>query len=257
MNLGESRFWGPLWQHYSKVTSIIFCRIPELEYASALDIRGNFLDHCCGDGIFASLAWPQTVISSGCDLSEAAILSARRRGIYRQLDVCDASRQLPYESSVYDLVFNNSALEHIQNLDAALLEVARVLKPGGEFAFNVLNHRYFEWWPLEEVSLQAYRDWQPFYHALSITEWSDRLARCGLTLTAFKGYFDRQVSQRFARLDYWFSGYYIHGLTGKYVRAYLKLKPWMAFVLKRQWSALSWQTEPDEGAGYFIRAVKS
>jgi len=154
------------------------------------------------------------------------------------------------------MVFNNSALEHIQDLDSALLEVARVLKPGGQFAFNVLNHRYFEWWPLDETSRQAYREWQPFYHALSIEEWSQCLSKAGLQLTGHQGYFGYEVSRRFAELDYHFSGYYIRKLPFRNVKMYLRWSFLSSWILKRQLEALAWKTEPDAGAGYFIQAVK-
>ncbi len=214
------------------------------------------MDHCCGDGFFASLAWENQKSLTGCDLSESSIALAGKFGIYQRLDVCDASRSLPYRTATFDLIFNNSALEHILDLDGVLTEVSRVLKPGGEFAFNVLNHRYFEWWPLDELSRRAYREWQPFYHALSISDWSDRLEQAGLTLTVYKGYFDCRVSQRFAELDYWFSGYFIRKQLFPFVIIYLKLKFLMARILERRFRNLDWEAEPDGGAGYFIRALK-
>jgi SAM-dependent methyltransferase len=155
-----------------------------------------------------------------------------------------------------DRVFNNSALEHIHELDPALQEISRVLKPGGEFSFNVLNHRYFEWWPLDETSKKSYQEWQPFHHAMSIHEWSDHLAKAGLKITAFQGYFDYRASQFFAKLDYWFSGYYIRKMPSLYVMSYLRLGSLMSSILKRQLEDLTWKTGPDDGAGYFIQVAK-
>jgi len=256
MKIGQSFFWQSLWKHYFKSPSIALCRVPELEYASSLDIQGNFLDHCCGDGYFASLAWGHAGIYAGCDISENSIASAKKIGIYAQLDVCDASRGLPYDTGKMDMVFNNSALEHIEDLDSALLEVSRVLKSGGKFSFNVLNHRYFEWWPLDETSKQAYREWQPFYHALSIDEWTKRLSKAGLKLIGHNGYFGYEISRRLAELDYYFSGYYIRRLPFRYVKMYLRLYFLISSMVQRQLETLVWKTDPDAGAGYFIQAVK-
>ena len=159
--------------------------------------------------MFASLAWPDRRVSAGCDVNANSIAAARSLGIYSRLDGCDASKRLPYEDDAFDLVFNNSALEHIKDVDAALFEVSRVLADGGVFFFNVLNHRYFEWWPLDEESKNGYKRWQPFYHALNLEEWTERLARVGLQVTSVQGYFDQEAAQELARLDFTFSGAYL------------------------------------------------
>jgi len=254
--IAKSRFWRPLWRAYPRAPSITLCRIPELEYASGLNVTGRVLDHCCGDGIFASLAWPGRCVTAGCDQSQHAVERARRSGMYGRVDVCDASERLPYRDDSFDLVFDNSALEHIQNLDAALREVSRVLQPGGMFAFNVLNHRYFEWWPLDEASMKGYRSWQPFYHALTSDEWKQRLARANLSVISVEGYFDRQASQALALLDCEFSGVYNAQRRSGLVWWYLHALPILRWYWRRRLSRLKWKTETESGAGYFIRAVR-
>ena len=57
--VGTSRFWSLLWTRSTLAPSVALCRVPELEYAATLDVTGRVLDHCCGDGMFASLAWPE------------------------------------------------------------------------------------------------------------------------------------------------------------------------------------------------------
>ncbi len=254
--ISESRFWDALWKLYIKAPSIALCRIPELEYASALDIEGkDILDHCCGDGQFAKLAWEGRKLAAGCDISENAIELAAGQDIYSHLDACDASIYLPYKDASFDLVFNNSALEHISDLDNTLLEIARILVPGGALVFNVLNHRYFEWWPLNKKSMGDYRAWQPFYHALSLVEWKERLKLAGFQVVDVSGYFDRKASQELARLDYAFSGAYI----ANRISIVVWLTQLFPHLMKQYWlrrlSSLSWRTEPDSGAGYFIKAV--
>jgi SAM-dependent methyltransferase len=255
--VGNNRFWSPLWRWYADAPSIAFCRIPELEYASSLDVKGTVLDHCCGDGRFASLAWPGQKFHAGCDISSNAVNSAARLGIYSLLDVCDVSQKLPYDDCAFDLVFNNSALEHIRDLEAALAEVARVLVPGGMLAFNVLNHRYFEWWPLDEASMAGYREWQPFFHALSLDDWTQKLAAVGLKVASVEGYFDRQAARMLARLDCAFSGVYIANRPSVLVSWYRRAPR----IMHRYWcwrlSSFTWKTGPDQGAGYFIKAVRS
>lgn len=252
--IGDSRFWRPLWSSYHTTPSIALCRVPELEYASALSWSGHALDHCCGDGQFAALAWPQLRFAAGCDLAPAALASARPRNRHQRLDQADAGQSLPYADEEFDLVFNNSALEHIAELDACLREVARVTRRGGAFSFNVLNHRYFEWWPLDAEACAGYRAWQPFHHALSLKEWTTRLAAVGFSVESVQGYFDQSTARTLARLDFEFSGFYLKQRPSTLVAEY---NSWTRRG-KRRWqrelAAMCWRTEPEAGAGYFIRA---
>jgi len=254
--ISESKFWNELWEQYKLAPSIAFCRVPELEYASSLDVTVPTLDHCCGDGIFAYMAWKDIKIDAGCDILVDSIEQARRKNIYRRVDVCDVSKKMPYPDNTFNLVFNNSALEHILDLDSALSEVSRVLSKNGVFAFNVLNHRYFQWWPLSKKSEREYKAWQPFYHALSLEEWEKRLNQAGLEVVSVNGYFDRESSSILAKLDYYFSGYYIRRKTNLFIIKYFLLKNSQFNLWKKHLENLTWRTEPDSGSGYYIKAKK-
>ena len=50
-----------------------------------------------------------------------------------------AAAQLPFADGTFDAVVACLVFEHIKDVDAAIAEVARVLQPGGKFAF-FLNH---------------------------------------------------------------------------------------------------------------------
>jgi SAM-dependent methyltransferase len=250
----ESAFWRPLWGYYPTSPSITLCRVPELEYASTIEISGRTLDHCCGDGRFASLAWPGSKLSVGCDIDKPSTEAAFTSGMYDRVDVCDVSNRLPYEDESFDLVFNNSGLEHIQNLQATLSEIGRVLSKGGTFAFNVLNHRYFEWWSLSEEQKWGYRRWQPFFHALSLSDWQARLAEAGLEVASVAGYFDRKASIYLSLLDCSFSSVYIAGQSSRLVERYLAHPHLFCWYWRLRLRNLRWRTESDEGAGYFIKA---
>jgi SAM-dependent methyltransferase len=256
--IGESRFWNPLWSWYGGVApSVALCRVPELEYAATLGPSGVVLDHCCGDGLFASLAWPGRSIAAGCDISEPAILAAKKSGIYARTDLCDASDRLPYPDNHFDLVFNNSALEHVADLKNSLSEVARVLAPGGTFAFNILNHRFYDWWPLSAESREAYRRWQPVFHVLDAEGWEKQLAGVGLRLSAIEGYFDRSAARELAWLDCEFSGVSLANRPSRLCRWYKRLPRLMWHYWKHRLASLVWKTAPESGAGYFIKAQKT
>lgn len=254
MKIKESRFWNPLWKIYQHAPSIAFCRIPELEYASRLEAQGEMLDHCCGDGRFAALAWPGRTISAGCDIDPPSVEEARKLGIYREASVADASKKLPFNSGRFQLIFNNSALEHIPDIDSTLSEINRVLAPGGSFVFNVLNARYFEWWPMEKTTLQQYAKWQPFIHALSLQDWTKLLERHGLEVVSVDEYFPKRASQMLARLDYWFSSVSLGKKRSRFVELYRNalVKKFLHFIL----SGMEWQASSGTGAGFCIRTRK-
>jgi SAM-dependent methyltransferase len=254
--VGQSRYWKRLWQRYWGAPSLPFCRVPELEYASALRLDGRSLDHCCGDGYFATQAWPGQRFTAGCDMDAAVLKRAEATGQYGRLDCCDAGKQLPYEDGAFDLVFNNSGLEHVRDLDRALAEIARVLRPGGALAFNVLGRRYFDWWPFDRQALTDYCRWQPFYHALSLEEWRQRLDQSGLEIAEVRGYFDRPAAQALAYLDYEFSGYYLDKRPSKLVKHYYSRFGIRRWLWRRRITRVAWQTAPDAGAGFAIVARK-
>ena len=252
--VSESRFWQSLCKAYEQSPSIALCRVPELEYASTLSLDGVTLDHCCGDALFAKMGWPEAKFTAGCDLNEVALKDAARLKKHTQLDRCDAGKHLPYPDQHFDLVFDNSAIEHIPDLHQTLSEIARVLKPRGVFAFNVLNHRFFEWWPMDRESMQAYREWQPVYHVLTIEQWSRELAAVGLEVEDLRGYFNEEAAKTLALLDYEFSGYYIRRRPSRLVSDYQSFFGGERRKWRQRMGELSWRTDPDTGAGYFITA---
>ena len=252
--VSNSRFWPALSKTYAQSPSIALCRVPELEYASTLPLDGVTLDHCCGDALFAQMGWPDAKFTVGCDLNEVALKDAERLNKHERLDRCDAGKHLPYPDGHFDLVFDNSAIEHIPDLQQTLSEIGRVLKPGGIFALNVLNHRYFEWWPLERETMLAYREWQPVYHALSVEEWRKELSAVGLEIEDLRGYFNEEAAKTLALLDYEFSGYYIQRRPSRLVSDYRSIFGRERRKWRQRMGELVWRTEPDAGAGYFLTA---
>lgn len=107
---------------------------------------------------------------------------------------------------------------------------------------------------MDSESMRAYREWQPFFHALSVEQWSKELSAVGLEIHDLRGYFNEEASRTLALLDYEFSGYYIRRRPSSLVSDYNSLFG----VQRRKWRSrmgeLSWRTDPDAGAGYFITA---
>jgi SAM-dependent methyltransferase len=80
---------------------------------------------------------------TGVDLTEAAIDLARKRfalfGLKGKFQVADAEN-LDFPDETFDVVYSHGVLHHTPDIDAAVREVHRVLKPGGR-AIVMLYHR--------------------------------------------------------------------------------------------------------------------
>jgi SAM-dependent methyltransferase len=97
------------------------------------------LDVGCGEGQVARLAaavGAERVV--GVDPAWAQIGVARDRSGGPRY-ACAAAAALPFAPGSFDAVVACLVFEHIRDVDDAIAEVARVLRPGGRFAF-FLNH---------------------------------------------------------------------------------------------------------------------
>jgi ubiquinone/menaquinone biosynthesis C-methylase UbiE len=75
---------------------------------------------------------------------EVAVRNARGLGFEVEGRVADAE-SIPYDDDTFDLVVGHAVLHHIPDLDLALREVLRVLKPGGRFVFAGEPTRRGDW----------------------------------------------------------------------------------------------------------------
>jgi malonyl-CoA O-methyltransferase len=75
------------------------------------------------------------------DLSENMLnKTSRHGGFFRSPHlVCADIEQLPFADNAFDLVFSSLSMQWCNDLNAALLEAKRVLKPGGLFVFTTFG----------------------------------------------------------------------------------------------------------------------
>jgi len=102
-------------------------------YPSALELG-------CGTGFFLLNLMQAGVVSQGhvTDISPgmvgAACRNAEALGLDVRGEVADAE-SLPYPDGSFDLVVGHAVLHHVPDVELALREVLRVLRPGGRFVF--------------------------------------------------------------------------------------------------------------------------
>ena len=97
----------------------------------------------CGTGIFLEMAARSGAGIQAFDLSTDLLARARERvGALPNVTLaCGNAEEMPYAASSFDAVYGSSILHHL-DLERALGEVHRVLRPGGSIVFaepNILN----------------------------------------------------------------------------------------------------------------------
>lgn len=99
---------------------------------------GAVLDVGCGEGQIARALAATGCTVTGIDPTQRNLDVARERGGGPTYVLAGADT-IPFDDRSFDAVVACLVFEHIDGLDAAVSEVARVLRPGGRFAF-FLNH---------------------------------------------------------------------------------------------------------------------
>jgi SAM-dependent methyltransferase len=181
-------------------------------YLALLPLQEPVLDVGCGDGHFASIAFPQS-LTSGVDPAASVLREARQRGAYRTLARA-LGEALPYADGTFSTVISNSVLEHIPEVDPVLSEIARVLRApqpgaarsGGRFIFCVPGDRFtelllfprlFRALRLERLA-QAYERYfnriSRHHHCDPPEVWQERLAATDMRLVDQFAYFSARAT---------------------------------------------------------------
>jgi SAM-dependent methyltransferase len=118
--------------------------IQDYFYEPAQQAGKRLLDVGCGTGYVAALYAKHGAIVSACDIAERSVELTRKRLAWlglRAVEVVAANAEaLPFEAAQFDTVTSFGVLHHTPDTARALLEVARVLKPGGT-AYLMFYHR--------------------------------------------------------------------------------------------------------------------
>jgi len=126
------------------------------------------------------------------DLSSKMLQFARERLLHatsNEIEMCQASfYSLPFHESSFDALFSVNVLNHVPDIEAALAEISRVLKPGGKFLVSFANASSF-FLPAALVvnkrgnalGKQVYSQWRPFRSFTRMVE------KAGLDINEIRG----------------------------------------------------------------------
>jgi SAM-dependent methyltransferase len=132
---------------YPYIPSMSIWRAWEYAAYQHFKLAEPILDIGCGDGSFFHLVWPNLVNAIGVDMDTDVTTIARRSGIYREV-INSSAFKISFPSKSFDSVFANCSLEHMDRLSDVLGKIYGCLRPGGMFAFSVVNEKLVEWSPL-------------------------------------------------------------------------------------------------------------
>ena len=116
------------------------------QYTAPLKANHIFqiLDAGCGDGInLIGLDQIKTELGlnceiHACDYNQIRLERAKRFSFIKSFKEADLLK-MPYEDDSFDIILCNHVLEHIPDMEKALAEIKRILKPGGKAILNVPN----------------------------------------------------------------------------------------------------------------------
>ncbi len=94
------------------------------------------LEAGCGTGLLLARTKAAAMSCKGVDLSPGMLRGALARG----LDVVEGSvTDLPFDDREFDTVYSFKVLPHVEQIEQAMREMARVVKPGGHVLAEFYN----------------------------------------------------------------------------------------------------------------------
>jgi len=132
----ERNGWHDRAAGYGAATALATLQIiPAMLEALHLRAGQRLLDLACGPGYVAGAAHALCLDVEGVDFAPGMIDAAKAKFPCLNFQVADI-QDLPFDDNSFDVAACNIGLFHVADTAKALSEIARVLRPGGRFAFS-------------------------------------------------------------------------------------------------------------------------
>ena len=181
---------------------------------------GRVLDYGCGRGAVVLAGRQAGLDFFGTDVYYGG---AETRAPESEFVAPMVDGHIPFPDAYFDLVTNNQVMEHVEDLDAVLAEISRVLKPGGTvlslfpsvdvwreghigipFAHwfrKDSNIRFYYTWMLRALGLGTWKEQAPTARRWAVEKlaWIDRWThyrRRAEILSVFERYFESEFRER-------------------------------------------------------------
>ncbi len=148
--------------------------------------RISVLDVGCGGGYlaeqFAAIGCAVTGVDRSVPTLKTAMAHALTDG-YTIHYIEGSGEKLPFEVHQFDVVCCCDVLEHVDDIDIVISEIARVLKPGGVFFYDTINRtlksklvaiKLAQDWPLTRFIPRDVHVWDKFIRPLELINSLDK-----------------------------------------------------------------------------------
>lgn len=250
--------------------AIVLWRSVEAKYLSQIlnqvNFNGPILDLGCGEGKVSSVIFNH--IDVGLDIEIGEIKKAKSIKSYKTLVFGNACF-LPFTNESFNLVFSNSVIEHIPNLENVLKETSRVLKYGGYFCFTVPSVNFGEFLffhvLFDKLKLKKLANWYSskrneylnHYNILSLNKWTQRLEKVNLKIIGKQEYLSKSAIEIWDLLA--FMGFLYRKIRLSKLNILLRAIPSFNKMKKEFFSQMLkkyYEVECDKGGGLLILAQK-
>ena len=111
-----------------------------------------------GGALLAAAAKATSGRVAGVDTSEAMVANARRRFGSRVEAVCAAADRLPFAAASFDKAAAVNTIYFWADAEAGVVELARVLRPGGRLAISLEPAEQLARWPGHRFGFRLWRE---------------------------------------------------------------------------------------------------
>ena len=135
----DAREYLAAYEDPSQLRSFIFQERKRVVFEFLKGVSGVVLDAGCGPAVYTDGLVRAGCTIHGVDISPEMIALAKQRQFPKASFSIGSVESLPFPSEMFDGILCVGVLEYLEQLEAAVGEMARVIKPGGRVVVTLPN----------------------------------------------------------------------------------------------------------------------